>query len=110
MFKFSFDKALYLFIYFEHFLFSLSHCILLIVISLIFTSLTLLSKHFINSVFKNCYINKVYYYYYYHGNVFNLLSNGSNDSAVDTGFNWLDTVTNNMCKQSIKSEYQIKYK
>ena len=31
----------------------------------LFTFLALLSKHFVNSVFKKYYINDVYYYYYY---------------------------------------------
>ena len=31
---------------------------------LLFTFLALLSKHFVNSVFKKYYINDVYYYYY----------------------------------------------
>ena len=32
---------------------------------LLFTFLALLSKHFVNCVFKKYYINDVYYYYYY---------------------------------------------
>ena len=32
----------------------------------LFTFLALLSKHFVNSVFKKYYINDVYYYYYYY--------------------------------------------
>ena len=33
---------------------------------LLFTFLALLSKHFVNCLFKKYYINDVYYYYYYY--------------------------------------------